>query len=384
MFNPGSNPGRKRPQATLRAPDDRTPPTADTGSEGRHNKTGMRIGVLAPVTHPLPPPGYGPWERVAYDLAEGLVELGHDVTVFAPEGSRTSARLWPTCPAPLEGSLQDPRLTEELHIGQAMQAGTELDLEVMHSHLHVHALPFAPLIPFPMVSTLHGAAWNQAHHPALRFYRQQSFVSISDAERRFLPELNYLATVYNGIALDEFPLQFEKEPYLVFAGRLAPEKAPDLAIAVAHQAGFPLQLVGQLEEKHRDYYESEISPHLNGKIEHLGDVPRETLREVVGRARALVMPLRWDEPFGLVVVEAMALGTPVVAWRRGAMPELINHGGDGFLVDSVEHAVEAVARVGELDPVQVRHGSSRFSRQAMARGYVRVYQEILESRLSHI
>ncbi len=341
----------------------------------------MRIGLIAPVTHPFPPPGYGPWERVAYDLAEGLVELGHDVTVFAAEGSTTSARLWPTCQTPLEGSAEDPRLTEELHIARAMEAARDLDLDIMHSHLHVHALSYARLVPFPLITTLHGAAWNRAHHAALLWYREQPFVSISNAERTFLPDLNYIDTVYNGIAIDDFPLQAVKEDYLVFAGRLAPEKAPDLAIATALQADLPLRLVGRVEEVHRSFFEGEVLPHLGGSIVYQGELPRTSIRDVVGKARALLMPLRWDEPFGLVVVEALASGTPVVAWRRGAMPELITEGRDGFLVESVEDAVRVVTRVGELAPADVRErAASRFTRRVMAERYAMAYEKVLRSR----
>lgn len=338
----------------------------------------LRVAILAPIAHPFPPPGYGPWERVAYDLVEGLVELGHDVTVFGAGSGHTSGRFISTTAQALEGSDLDPRLTEEEHIFRTMEAVVEGDFDVLHSHLHVHALGFARFLPCPIVSTLHGSAWNEAHHSVLTAYKDQPFVSISNAERQFLPVLNYVATVHNGIDIDSFPLREKKEDFLLFAGRLAPEKAPDLAIDVARRSNRRLLLAGIVEPKYREYFDRDIAPQLGDGIDYIGEASRSELQKLLGAASGLLMPLRWPEPFGLVVVEAFATGTPVVAWRAGAMDELVLDGRNGFLVEGVDQASAAVARLADLDPAVIRGSArERFSRSAMAAGYEKVYQGLV-------
>ncbi len=344
----------------------------------------MRIGMLAPISHPFPPPGYGPWERVCHDLTEGLVELGHEVVVFAAEGSESSAVLSPTVPASLDevaasGTEPDARLWETLHIGRAMAGAVERELDILHSHLHVHALGYGPLLPMPLLSTLHGAAWNHAHLPILDTYRHQPFVALSNAERRFAPDLNYVATVGNGIRTGDYAPRFETGGPLVFVGRLAPEKAPDLAIESARLAGVPLTLAGNVETKYRDFFEARIRPGLGQDVTYVGALTRLEVADLLAEASALLMPLRWDEPFGLVVVESLASGTPVVAWRRGAMPELIEDGVTGFLVDTVEEAAASVHRIGELDRGRCRNSAEeRFDYTTMARGYVAAYEVAMD------
>jgi glycosyltransferase involved in cell wall biosynthesis len=333
--------------------------------------------MMAPIAHAFPPPGYGPWEQVAYDLAEGLVELGHEVTVFAAGGGRSSGRFVATVSEPLDRSSLDPRLTEDQHIFRTIEAVAEGEFDVVHSHLHVHALGFSRFLPCPMVSTLHGSAWNEDHHPILSSYKEQPFVSISEAERQFLPDLNYVATVHNGIDLTSFPLREHKDDFLIFAGRIAPEKAPDLAIEIAKRCQRRLLLLGLIEAKHRSYFENEIEPRLGGGVEYVGAATRSDLAELLGTAAGLLMPLRWAEPFGLVVVEAFASGTPVVAWRTGAMPELVVDGVNGFLVAGVDEAAAAVDRLADLDPFTIHKSArDRFSRSIMAARYASVYRSL--------
>ena len=341
----------------------------------------LRIGLLAPIFHALPPPSYGPWERVAYELVEGLTELGHEVTLFAPDGTETSAyRLVTTAPRPLDVPGMNSRLWEERHIAMAAAMAASGEFDLLHSHLHVHALGYSRLLGCPMVTTLHGAAWNREVRSMLLAYTAEPFVSISKAERSFRPELNYVATVHNGINAAAFPLRRFKDDYLAFAGRIAPEKGPDLAIAVARRSGRRLLLAGPVEARHQDYFDSQIQPHLNQRdISYLGNLEQGDLVDVLGRASALLMPLRWDEPFGLIVVEAMAMGTPIIAWKRGAMPEIVRHGESGFLVNSVGEAVTAVTWLSAIDPVACRNRVlGRFDRRAMAAGYSTVYARLLE------
>jgi glycosyltransferase involved in cell wall biosynthesis len=360
----------------------------------------VRIGILAPISWPLPPPGYGPWEQVAHNLTEELVALGHDVTVFAAAGSDVSARLVAPCPHPLEawpevertrppgydagtGLLEGPpsgRTYEELHIATCMERAAAGEFDVLHSHLHVHALVYARLIPCPLVTTLHGAAWSRASHPVLKAYRECPFVSLSDAERDFLPELNYVATVPNGIRIDEFAFAAEKEEFLLYAGRFAPEKGPDLAIDVARRAGRRLLLAGKMEPQYQEYFDAWIAPHLGDAVEYVGDLTQRELANYYRRAAAVLFLARWSEPFGLVAVEAQACGTPVIATRRGGPAESVVDGETGFLVDTPDEAVAAVGRLAAIDPMACRRNAvERFSAAQMARGYEKVYEALVRA-----
>ena len=362
----------------------------------------MRIAMLAPISWPLPPSGYGPWEQVASNLTEALVTRGHDVTLFAAAGTQTAARLIETCPHAFEtwpdserhrsrtfdrqtGLLEGPpdwRVREELHIAACMERAAAGEFDVVHSHLHVHALVFGRLIPCPLVSTLHGAAWVRAAHPAFKSYADMPFVSISDAERQFLPALNYVATVHNGIRIDDFPFKENKEDYLLFAGRLAPEKGPDEAIEVARRAGRRLLIAGMVEAQHEAFFNARVRPHIDGKsVEYLGLLSKEDLAPVYQKAAAVLFPIHWCEPFGLVAVEAQACGTPLIANRRGALPEIIVEGRTGFVVDSVDEAVVAVGEVGRISARACRENAEmRFSAKAMAEGYSTVYQRLIDRR----
>ena len=339
----------------------------------------VRVGMIAPITHDYDPVGYGPWERVTHDLTERLVAEGVDVTLFAPEGTKTAARLVATVPGPLSRlDDPDPRLCETLHLATAMEAGASGSLDVLHSHLHVHALAFSPLLPIPLLTTLHGAAWNAAHHPLLERFRAAPYVSLSDRERTFFPGLNYVATIANGLDVDRFPMGSGAGDYLAFVGRMAPEKAPDLAVEVANLAGIELRMAGPVENRHLEYFNGFMATATNAQ--HVGHLDRNEVAEFLGNARAMVMPLRWDEPFGLVVIESLATGTPVIAWRRGAMPEIIENGRTGYLVDDVVSAARAVSTVHTLDRWECRRAAEeRFSDTRMARAYAEVYAALTSS-----
>ncbi len=342
--------------------------------------------MLAPITHRIPPVGYGPWEQVVANLTNGLVGAGHEVTLFGPAGSETGADLVATVPHPLDewphvDASPDHRIWEEMHIATMAELSAKGRFDIIHSHLHVHALGYASLLPVPMVTTLHGAAWNGAIHPALTQYKDLPFVSISDAERDMFPEIRYVATVYNGIDCDRFPPGEGRGGYLFFAGRMAPEKAPHLAIDVARRTGRQLKMAGMIEERHSDYFEDKVRPWLDGtRVQYLGPLDRSTLGTVYRDAAALLMPLRWPEPFGLVVAEALASGTPVIGWRRGSLPELIRDGVTGAVVDDVVGAAAAVARLADFDREECRRDAvARMSIEAMTHGYVRVYRKVLET-----
>lgn len=358
----------------------------------------MRIAMLAPINWPLPPSGYGPWELVAHNITEGLVALGHDVTLFAAAGTRTSAKLVETCPHalctwpeeernkpsgfdPKTGLLEGPpdaRVWEQLHIARCFEAAASGAFDVVHSHLHVHALVHASHLPCPLVSTLHGSAWARATHPILLAYKSQPFVSISDAERTLLPELNYVATVYNGVRMDDFPLETQKDDYLLFAGRLAPEKGPAEAVEIARKSGRRLLIAGLIEDTHQDYFDTRVKPHIDGHdVEYLGLLSQADLAPVYRKAAGVIFFINWCEPFGLVAVEAQASGTPLIATRFGALPEIVRDGETGSLVDTVDEAVRACERLESIVPTACRQNvETRFSVDAMAAGYAAVYERV--------
>ncbi len=361
----------------------------------------MRIAMLAPINWPLPPGGYGPWELVAHNLTEGLVALGHDVTLFAAAGTNSSAKVVETCPYalctwpkeqrnrprrfdPATGLLEGPpdaRVWEQLHIAQCMEAASAGAFDVVHSHLHVHALIHTRMIPCPLVSTLHGSAWGRATHPILLEYKKAPFVSISDAERTMLPELNYVATVYNGVRMDDFPFESDKDDYLLFAGRLAPEKGPAEALEIAQKSGRRLLLAGLIEGQHQDYFDTRIKPHLDGRnVEYLGLLSQKDLAPIYRKAAGVLFFINWCEPFGLVAVEAQASGTPLIATRFGALPEIVRDGETGFLVDSIDEAVRASEKLASISPQACRDNvESRFSAATMAEGYAAVYERVCQS-----
>lgn len=359
----------------------------------------LRIGMLAPISWPLPPPAYGPWEKVAWSLTEELVRRGHPVTLFAAAGSQTAAQLIETVPHPLEiwpeadrqapqrldaesGLLVGPpdfRALEQQHVAACMEAAARRNFDLVHSHLHVHGLVFSRLIPCPMVSTLHGAAWVKALHPVFDRYREQPYVSLSDAERQFKPDLNYVATVYNGIRLDEFPLCVDKQDYLLFAGRLAPEKGAAEAVRIAERAGMPLRMAGMIEPQYQGYFDRQVKPYLDDRnVAYLGLLSQKQLALEYQRAAAVLFPISWCEPCSFVGIEAQASGTPIIGTRYGYLPELVRDGETGFLVDTVDQAAGAVRRLAAIDPRACRANvEARFSVSAMASGYVQVYRRLL-------
>jgi len=324
---------------------------------------------------------------------------GHEVTLFAAAGSQTSAHLVPTVPHafslwpesernaprrfdPVSGLLEGPpdfQAMEQQHIATCIEAARDGGFDVVHSHLHVLALVFSRLIPCPFVSSLHGSAWVKSSHAAFDRYRDQPFVSLSDAERQLKPNLNYVATVYDGIRLDAFPLCAEKEDYLLFAGRLAPEKGAGEAVQIAKRAGLPLRIAGMIEPQHQAYFDERIKPHLdNRNVTYLGLLSQRDLAPQYQRAASVLFPISWCEPCSMVGIEAQCSGTPIIGTRFGYLPELVKHGETGFLVDSVEEAAEAVQRLAQIDPRVCRvNVETRFSASVMAAGYERVYQTLV-------
>jgi glycosyltransferase involved in cell wall biosynthesis len=330
--------------------------------------------MLGPIAWRTPPRAYGPWETVVSVLTEGLVARGTDVTLFATLDSQTTGTLDGVCARPYqEDPGLDGRVWEALHVAHCLERSAEFDL--VHNHLDWLPLAMSGLSRSPMLTTIHGIG-DARILPAYRRSRS-AFVSISDADR--LPDLEYLATVHHGIDVSQWPVELHPGDELVSFGRIHPDKATADAIEIARRVGRRLLLCGPIQDE--TYYAEQVAPHLGDAVRHLGNVGGADRARVLGQAAALLHPLGFDEPFGLSVIEAMACGTPVVAYRRGALPETVVDGVSGFLVDDIAGAVAAVAAALELDRVRVaevtRH---RFSAERMVEQYLAVYEQLLAAK----
>ena len=332
--------------------------------------------MLAPIAWRTPPRHYGPWELVTSLLTEALVARGVDVTLFATLDSVTRARLDGVVPASYsEDPSIDAKVWEFRHLAHLFEQAGDFDL--IHNQADFPAHAFANLVTTPMVTTIHGFS-SERILPMYRPWQDRvHFVAISEADRH--PNLRYAATIHHGIATYEFPFDGEGGEDLLFFGRLHPDKGAVEAIAAAREAGRRLQIYGIVQDE--SYFEREVAPAVDGaQVVYHGPVGGAARARALGSTRALLHLVNFDEPFGLSVVEAMACGTPVIATRRGSMPELIEHGVTGFLVDTVEEAVSAIGRIGQLDRATVRRKAiERFSVERMADEYLALYRRVLGS-----
>lgn len=335
----------------------------------------MRIAMLAPISWRVPPRHYGPWEQFVSLLTEGLVARGVDVTLFATADSSTNARLASTA---AQGWSEDPdgpdpKVSECLHISAVFERAGEFDL--IHNSFDFLPLTYSALVSTPVLTTIHGFS-SPAILPVYEKYnRQGAYVAISEADRH--PRLDYLATIHHGIDTDAFPLGKGDGGYLLFFGRIHPDKGTTEAIEVARRVGLPLVMAGIVQD--RRYFEVEVAPRIDGdRVRYLGPIGPDRRPDVLGRALALLHLIRFDEPFGFSVVEAMACGTPVIAFRRGSMPELVEDGRDGAVVDDLDEATAAVPGVVRLDRPLIRTGAGvRFSRGRMTDDYLAAYSQVL-------
>lgn len=334
----------------------------------------MKVAVLSPVAWRTPPRKYGPWEQVASNITEGLVASGHDVTLFATADSLTSAKLVSACPSGYaEDPAADAKVYECLHISNLMERAGEFD--IIHNHFDFLPLTYSRLINTPMVTTIHGFSSPAILAVYKEYNAHNDYVAISNSNRH--PDLTYAATVYNGIDTSLFTYREHAEDYLLFFGRIHPHKGTLEAITIAARSKKRIIIAGLIQDA--EYFDSQIRPLIDDEqVIYAGNCDSPQRDGLLGGAIALLHPVSFDEPFGLSVAEAMCCGTPVIAFDRGAMPELIRHEQTGFLVKSIEEAVDAVQMIHLLSRKLCNEWAGQmFSRKKMVESYINVYKEIL-------
>ncbi len=339
----------------------------------------MRIAQIAPLTESVPPRLYGGTERVVSFLTEELVRQGHDVTLFASGDSPTAARLAPMAPRALrfETGLRDHMAPILGMLEDVYRRADEFD--VLHFHLDYLSYPLFSRQRTPFMTTLHGRLDLPELSPVYARFPAAPVVSISDAQRRPLPEANFIGTVYHGLPLDLLTPRPVKPGYLAFLGRISPEKAPDRAIRIARRAGIPLKIAAKVDRVDEEYYRAKIRPLIDGRhVEMIGEIGDAAKPEFLAGASALLLPIDWPEPFGLVMIEAMACGTPVIAFPAGSVPEIIEDGRTGFIVRDEREAVAALGRLSTLSRAAIRaRFEERFSVERMAADYLTLYRGLI-------
>jgi glycosyltransferase involved in cell wall biosynthesis len=336
----------------------------------------MRVAILSPIAWRSPPRRYGPWELVASNIAEELVYKGVDVTLFATGDSITKARLAYCIDRPYaEDPEADVKVNECLHISQVFERANEFD--IIHNHYDFLSLTYSLLIDTPMVTTIHGFSSEKIFPVYKKYNKSSHYVSISNANRH--PELDYIATVYNGINTHEFTFRQDPGDYFLFFGRIHPEKGTLEAIELSKRCGKKLIIAGLIQDEH--YFNSVIRPHIdNDQILYAGNCDPQQRDALLGNALALLHLVLFDEPFGLSVAEAMCCGTPVIAFGRGAMPELILQGKTGFLVNTLEEAEQVSRQLGNITRKDCREWTlSMFAKEKMADDYLKIYRQILNA-----
>ena len=343
----------------------------------------MRIAMIAPLMEAVPPPLYGGTERVVSVLTETLVKRGHHVTLFASGDSVTQAELVPCCERALRLDARDL----DLYTYTATQLGKVYsradDFDVIHNHIDYFALPSAQLVATPTITTTHGRLDLPEIRRVFRAFREQPYVSISNAQRDPIPDVNWVGNVYNGIEIANFHYRAEPGDYLLFVGRICPEKRPDRAIEIAREVGMRLIIAAKVDGKDHQYYEHAIKGLIESSslIEYVGEVNEHEKDELMGGAYAYLFPVDWPEPFGLTMVEAMATGTPVIATPVGSVPEIVVDGETGFLCRRVHDMIDAVEQIGAIDRAACRARAERFfTPDTMATGYEMAYRQIAQPR----
>ncbi len=344
----------------------------------------MKIAQIAPLAERVPPRLYGGTERIVSYLTDELVRMGHDVTLFASGDSSTRARLVPCAHMALRlnPDVRDPLPYHVIMLEQVRQRADQFD--ILHFHIDLLHFPLMRDMADRTVTTLHGRLDLPDLVPFYRTFPAFPLVSISDDQRRPMPPVNWMGTVHHGLPVDLLPFTADpSERYLAFLGRISPEKRPDRAIEIAARAGMKLKMAAKIDKADEAYWRDEIAPLIEAHpdVAFIGEISEQQKADFLGNAAALLFPIDWPEPFGLVMIEAMACGTPVIAFRCGSVPEVIDHGVSGFIVDTVDEAVDCVRRIDALDRSRVRATfEARFTARRMAEDYLALYARLLEGQ----
>jgi glycosyltransferase involved in cell wall biosynthesis len=346
----------------------------------------MHIAQVAPLTEAIPPKLYGGTERVVSWLTEELIALGHEVTLFASGDSVTSAQLdavWPRA-LRLDGSVRDPNALHIVMLERVYQRAAEFDF--IHFHLDYYPFSLFSRQPVPFVTTLHGRLDLPEHQPVFDTFPSLPVVSISNAQRRPLPQANWVRTVHHGLPQTLLQPKSVKPSYFAFLGRIAPEKGVDRAIRIAQHCGMPLKVAAKVDSVDREYFEEQIQPMMKAaNVDYIGEINDAQKSEFLSGATVLLVPIDWPEPFGLVMIEAMACGTPVIAFNRGSVPEVIEDGLTGFVVEDINGAIGAVDRLSHLSRQKIRRRfEERFTARRMAQDYLGVYRRLTDKIAPHL
>lgn len=356
----------------------------------------MRIAMIAsnyirvpPNYRKLPIGWIGAIETVVYNLTNALVDRGHEVTLFASGDSKTKAKLVSVIKHPQDFYKKDGTINKEALIDEdlflickACKMAKRGNFDIIHSHHYTRTLFFSPFLPMPVVQTLHSPPSELTNRFLEYFDKNMHFICISNNQKRSLPALSFVRTVYHGIDLKKFKFNNKPDDFFIFSSRIVPEKGLDIAVRLAKKLNIKLIITGPLPNSQKDYFDREIKPYLDNKIKYLGVLNQLKLKELMSKARALLMPIRWEEPFSLVIIEAMAFGTPVIGFSRGSIPELIINNKTGFIVDTEDQMARAIGRVNLLNRVDCRrHVKKNFSITKMTENYENVYREIINRKM---
>lgn len=340
----------------------------------------MKIAMLAPVWERVPPVRYGGIELVVSLLSDELARRGYDVTLFASGDSVTAAKRSCVYPTAVRAEMGRPE-PDLLHVATAYHRSMDMGVDIVHNHAGYSGVAFASFATMPVLTTLHGG-FTDLNLPFFRAFKDSVYYSsVSDEQRRPCPDLNYMATIYNAIDVDSYPFTAEKKDFFVTIGRVTALKGTAVAVEVAKKAGVKLLLAGKIDPgRDMRYFTEKVEPGIDGRqIRWLGEVSEEEKRQLYRDAKGFIFPLQWREPFGLVMVEAMATGTPVIAFPYGAVPEIVADGKTGFLVDTVDEMAEAVRKVDQIDQYECRrHVEEHFSVRRMTDDYLALYEEIVK------
>ena len=344
----------------------------------------MRIAQVAPLTEAVPPKLYGGTERVVHWLTEELVALGHDVTLFASGDSKTSAKLDATWPRALrlDGAVRDPNALHMVMLERVRQKCDDEEFDFLHFHLDYYPFSLFYRQPTPFLTTLHGRLDLPEHQPVFNTFAKVPVISISNAQRRPVPQANWIQTIHHGLPEKLLTPQHVKPSYLAVLGRIAPEKGVDRAIKIATRCGIPLKIAAKVDRADQEYYDELICPLITGNplVEYIGEISDREKPDFLSGAIGLLVPIDWPEPFGLVMIEAMACGTPVIAYNRGSVPEIIDEGLTGFVVEDEISAVASVGKLEGLDRTAIRKQfEKRFTARRMALDYLSAYRSLMEA-----